>query len=70
MMDGDIRQDRYDDGSTDAETSEQKIRNFNINFGPQHPAPTAFCAWCWSLTARSWNGVTRISGSSTAAPKS
>jgi NADH-quinone oxidoreductase subunit D len=38
MMDGDIRQDRYDDGSTDAETSEQKIRNFNINFGPQHPA--------------------------------
>jgi hypothetical protein len=28
---------RYDDGSTDAET-EQKIRNFNINFGPQHPA--------------------------------
>jgi NADH-quinone oxidoreductase subunit D len=38
MMDGDIRQNRYDDGSTDAETSEQKIRNFNINFGPQHPA--------------------------------
>jgi NADH-quinone oxidoreductase subunit D len=37
-MDGDIRQNRYDDGSTDAETSEQKIRNFNINFGPQHPA--------------------------------
>jgi NADH-quinone oxidoreductase subunit D len=30
--------DRYDDGSTDAETGEQKIRNFNINFGPQHPA--------------------------------
>ena len=22
----------------DAETGEQKIRNFNINFGPQHPA--------------------------------
>ena len=37
-MDGDIRVNSYDDGSTDAETGEQKIRNFNINFGPQHPA--------------------------------
>ncbi|MBF9032193.1 NADH-quinone oxidoreductase subunit D [Rhodobacterales bacterium HKCCE3408] len=34
MMDG----AKYDDGSTDFETGEQKIRNFNINFGPQHPA--------------------------------
>ncbi|MBF9060836.1 NADH-quinone oxidoreductase subunit D [Rhodobacterales bacterium HKCCSP123] len=25
-------------GFSDAETGEQKIRNFNINFGPQHPA--------------------------------
>ncbi len=38
MMDGDIRQSTYDDGSVDAMTGEQKIRNFNINFGPQHPA--------------------------------
>ncbi|AGI72894.1 NADH-quinone oxidoreductase subunit D [Octadecabacter arcticus 238] len=38
MMDGDIRTNTYDDGSTDAATGEQKIRNFNINFGPQHPA--------------------------------
>ena len=38
MMDGDIRTNTYDDGSTDALTGEQKIRNFNINFGPQHPA--------------------------------
>ncbi len=37
-MDGDIRVNTYDDGSTDARTGEQKIRNFNINFGPQHPA--------------------------------
>ena len=37
-MDGDIRQNTYDDGSTDAFDGEQKIRNFNINFGPQHPA--------------------------------
>ncbi|MEE9388949.1 MAG: NADH-quinone oxidoreductase subunit D [Paracoccaceae bacterium] len=29
MMDGSLR---------DAQTGEQKIRNFNINFGPQHPA--------------------------------
>ncbi|NGM47539.1 NADH-quinone oxidoreductase subunit D [Rhodobacter sp. SGA-6-6] len=38
MMDGDIRRNTYDDGSMDIETSEQRIRNFNINFGPQHPA--------------------------------
>jgi NADH-quinone oxidoreductase subunit D len=38
MMDGDIRRNMYDDGSTDLETGEQRIRNFNINFGPQHPA--------------------------------
>ena len=37
-MDGDIRKNAYDDGSTDFETGEQRIRNFNINFGPQHPA--------------------------------
>ena len=37
-MDGDIRKNTYDDGSTDFETGEQSIRNFNINFGPQHPA--------------------------------
>ena len=38
MMDGDIRQNTYDDGSQDLLTGEQSIRNFNINFGPQHPA--------------------------------
>ncbi len=38
MMDGDIRVNTYDDGTTDAQTGEQRIRNFNINFGPQHPA--------------------------------
>jgi NADH-quinone oxidoreductase subunit D len=38
MMEGDIRVNHYDDGTTDALTGEQKIRNFNINFGPQHPA--------------------------------
>jgi len=37
-MDGDIRQNTYDDGSHDTLTGEQRIRNFNINFGPQHPA--------------------------------
>ena len=37
-MDGDIRESTYDDGSRDAQTGEQKIRNFNLNFGPQHPA--------------------------------
>ena len=34
MMDG----SKFDDGSVDALQGEQKIRNFNINFGPQHPA--------------------------------
>ncbi len=38
MMDGEIRRNAYDDGTQDAETGEQRIRNFNINFGPQHPA--------------------------------
>lgn len=38
MMDGDIRTNQYDDGSSDLLTGEQSIRNFNINFGPQHPA--------------------------------
>jgi len=37
-MDGDIRRNTYDDGTKDMLTGEQKIRNFNINFGPQHPA--------------------------------
>ena len=35
MMDGGEKDPR---GFHDAETGEQKIRNFNINFGPQHPA--------------------------------
>jgi NADH-quinone oxidoreductase subunit D len=34
MMDG----SKFDDNSVDALSGEQKIRNFNINFGPQHPA--------------------------------
>ncbi len=34
MMDG-------SKGFEDALTGEQKIRNFNINFGPQHPAGSA-----------------------------
>ncbi|MGQ0610279.1 MAG: NADH-quinone oxidoreductase subunit D [Paracoccaceae bacterium] len=38
MMDADIRRNAYDDGTMDVETGEQRIRNFNINFGPQHPA--------------------------------
>ena len=37
-MDGDIRKNEYDDQSTDTVTEEQSLRNFNINFGPQHPA--------------------------------
>ena len=37
-MDGDIRANAYDDGTEDKLTGEQRIRNFNINFGPQHPA--------------------------------
>ena len=37
-MDGDIRNNVYDDGTVETLTDEQRIRNFNINFGPQHPA--------------------------------
>ena len=39
-MDGDIRTKAFDDGSTDFESGEQKIRNFNINFGPATPCRT------------------------------
>jgi NADH-quinone oxidoreductase subunit D len=38
MMDAEIIRNTYDDGSVDTLTGEQRIRNFNINFGPQHPA--------------------------------
>ena len=38
MMDGDIRNNSYDDGTRQRPAGEQSIRNFNINFGPQHPA--------------------------------
>ncbi|MDB5657808.1 MAG: NADH-quinone oxidoreductase subunit [Cypionkella sp.] len=38
MMDGDIRVNTYEDGPAAALPGEQRIRNFNINFGPQHPA--------------------------------
>ena len=42
MMDGSkytpVEGSKFDDGSVDARQDEQKIRNFNINFGPQHPA--------------------------------
>ncbi|WP_299480629.1 NADH-quinone oxidoreductase subunit D [Cypionkella sp.] len=37
-MDGDIRVNTYEDGPAAALPGEQRIRNFNINFGPQHPA--------------------------------
>ncbi len=37
-MDGDIRNNKYDDGAEDTLIGEQRLRNFNINFGPQHPA--------------------------------
>ena len=61
MMDG-----KFDD----ALTGEQKIRNFNINFGPQHPAAMVFYVWCWNWTARSSNAAIPISGFCIAEPKS
>jgi len=49
--------------------AEPALRNFTINFGPQHlgRAVTACCVWCWSLTAKSSRGSTRISACFTAA---
>jgi NADH-quinone oxidoreductase subunit D len=38
MAANDERGSLMDDGHRDALTGEQRIRNFNINFGPQHPA--------------------------------
>ncbi len=51
-------------GFEDALSGEQKIRNFNINFGPQHPAAHGV------LTARSSNVAIRTSACCTVAPKS
>jgi NADH-quinone oxidoreductase subunit D len=39
-------------GSLDRQCPRPEIRQFNINFGPQQPRPTACCGWCWSWTAR------------------
>ena len=66
MMDGDIRKNSYDDGSTDMLVGEQKIRNFNINFGPQHPAAHGVLR----LVARLSSGAIRISACCIAARKS
>jgi NADH-quinone oxidoreductase subunit D len=38
MAPDDERSSVMDDGHSNALTGEQRIRNFNINFGPQHPA--------------------------------
>jgi NADH-quinone oxidoreductase subunit D len=37
------------------------LRNFTINFGPQHPAAHGVLRLCWSLTARSSSASIRIS---------
>jgi NADH:ubiquinone oxidoreductase subunit D len=63
MMDG-------SKGFSDALTGEQKIRNFNINFGPQHPAAHGVLRLVLELAARSLNAAIRISGCCTVAPKS
>ena len=52
-MDGDIRTNTYDDGSTDAQTGEQKIRNLISTSVRNTLRRTAFCAWCLSLTVKS-----------------
>ena len=43
MMDGDIRTNTYDDGSSDALTGEQTIRNFNIAKGWHRPNTNRKC---------------------------
>jgi hypothetical protein len=53
-----------------AHISEMEVRNFNINFGPQHPAAHGVLRWCWSSTARSSSASIRISACCTAAPRS
>ena len=63
MMDG-------SKGFEDAQTGEQQIRNFNINFGPQHPARTACCVWFWNWMVKLSNAATRTLDCCTAVPKS
>ena len=51
-------------------TGEQRIRNFNINFGPQHPAAHGVLRMVLELDGEIVERATRISGCCTAAPKS
>ena len=47
-------------GFKDTLTSEQKIRNFNINFGPQHPAAHGVLRLVLELDGEIVSGVIRI----------
>ena len=60
------------DGSKfdDAQTGEQKIRNFNINFGPQHPAAHGVLRLVLELDGEIVNAAIPISVCCTVAPKS
>ena len=60
------------DGSKfeDTLTGEQKIRNFNINFGPQHPAAHGVLRLVLELDGEIVSAAIRISACCIAAPKS
>ena len=71
VMDGDIRVNTYDDGSTDLLTRANSASATSTSTSARNTLRRmAFCAWCWSWTARLWSGATRISACCTAAPKS
>ena len=50
--------------------TETELRNFTMNFGPQHPAAHGVLRLVWNSTARWWNAWIRISGYCIAAPRS
>ncbi len=54
----------------EAVMAETNVRNFNINFGPQHPAAHGVLRLCLSSTAKSSSASIRISASCIAAPRS
>ena len=54
----------------DIQAGEQRIRNFNINFGPQHPAAHGVLRLVLELDGEIVERATRMSGCSIAAPRS
>ena len=68
MMDGDIRQNSYDDGTTDT-WQVSSASAISTSTRPATPAAHGVCVWCWNWTARLSSAAIRISVCCTVALK-